>query len=229
MIDKKIEDKIDSLVERAKAIRDRYYKDVHSNMVMRASDKISDLKSEFNAFIVSCKNFIRLTSGKDSEFYNSFDYDFNYSMDSMDRFYSTLLEFQSEIKNGWIGNFKSIVSAEIFSDYLEMADHLLMNKYKDPSAVLIGSTLENGIKQLCVKNKVPIEFENGKGKLVPKKASTLNDELVKASVFNKLTQKQVTAWLGLRNDAAHGNYNEYDLNDVKNMLDGVRNFLIKYT
>ena len=37
----------------------------------------------------------------------------------------------------------------------------------------------------------------------------------------------VTAWLDLRNKAAHGNYSEYNDNQVKQMIMGVRDFIIR--
>ena len=44
---------------------------------------------------------------------------------------------KTEIENGWLTSIKGIVSAEIFTDFLEMAEHLLETDYKDPAAVMI--------------------------------------------------------------------------------------------
>ena len=62
----------------------------------------------------------------------------------------------------------------------------------------------------------------------PKKADTLNAELAKKTVYDELEQKSVTAWLGLRNDAAHGSYDEYDATQVRLMVDNVRAFLSRF-
>jgi hypothetical protein len=59
----------------------------------------------------------------------------------------------------------------------------------------------------------------------PKKADTMNAELTKAMAYTKLDQKNVTAWLGLRNDAAHGNYNAYDKNQVVLLISSIRDFI----
>lgn len=40
-----------------------------------------------------------------------------------------------------------------------------------------------------------------------------------------LAQHQVTAWLGLRNNAVHGHYSAYAEQQVELMLQGVRNFI----
>jgi hypothetical protein len=61
-----------------------------------------------------------------------------------------------------------------------------------------------------------------------KKADLLNAELVKAGVYNVLEQKAVTAWLDLRNKAAHGHYGEYDDAHVDLMLQGIRGFLARH-
>ena len=45
----------------------------------------------------------------------------------------------------------------------------------------------------------------------PKNTDTLNAALVKAGAYTKLDQKNVTAWLGLRNKAVHGDYSAYTM------------------
>jgi hypothetical protein len=131
---------------------------------------------------------------------------------------------KDESNKGWFVTVKGIISAEIFSDFLEMADYLLSEGYKDAAAVMIGSVLEEHLRQLCNKHGIPIEIIKN-GKKEPKKAATLNDELAGKSVYNKLDQKQVTAWLDLRNKAAHGKYNGYEKEQVELMHQGVMDFM----
>ena len=61
----------------------------------------------------------------------------------------------------------------------------------------------------------------------PINADTLNAELVKVGAYTNLDQKNVTAWLGLRNDAAHGNYEEYGKQQVVLMIDSIRDFIAR--
>jgi len=56
----------------------------------------------------------------------------------------------------------------------------------------------------------------------------MNAELVKAGAYNVLEQKAVTAWLAIRNASAHGEYAKYDQSQVANMVQGVRDFIIRY-
>jgi hypothetical protein len=129
-----------------------------------------------------------------------------------------------EIANGWLYQIKGLVSAEIFADFLEMAEYLLEEGYKDAAAVMIGSVLEEHLRKLCDKNAIPVTTIKD-GKTVPLKADTLNSELTKATIYNKLDMKQVTSWLDLRNKAAHGKYSEYAKEQVTLMLQGVMDFV----
>lgn len=62
----------------------------------------------------------------------------------------------------------------------------------------------------------------------PKKMDAVNAELKAVGVYNAIEQKQVTAWLGIRNSAAHGDYGHYDEAAVKGLIEGVSNFAVKY-
>ena len=92
---------------------------------------------------------------------------------------------------------------------------------------MIGSVLEEHLRQLCLKNAIDIEYVKD-GKLIPLKADRLNSELAKAGIYNKLDQKNITAQLDLRNKAAHGKYTEYDKSQVKLMYDYVFNFMTRH-
>lgn len=69
----------------------------------------------------------------------------------------------------------------------------------------------------------------GGGILKDANADTLNAEIVKAGGYIKLDQKNVTAWLDLRNDAAHRNYSAYDKNQVKLLVAGIQDFITRNT
>jgi hypothetical protein len=61
----------------------------------------------------------------------------------------------------------------------------------------------------------------------PRKAESLNADLVRAGKYTVSEQKQVTVWLDLRNKAAQGKYSEYVKQQVGLMLDGVRDFIFR--
>ena len=107
-----------------------------------------------------------------------------------------------------------------------MASYLLEEGYKDPAAVVGGASLEGHLRQLCKKLDIEITMSNTKG-IRPKKADSLNTEIAKVSGYSKLDQKNVTAWLDLRNKAAHGHYDTYTSEQVAIMLSGIRDFITR--
>lgn len=132
----------------------------------------------------------------------------------------------TDFQSGYLSSASELIHGEIFSDFLEMADHLKEEGYKDAAAVIVGSTLEAHLRQLCVKNSISIEVSTPKG-LQPKKADSMNADLGNAGVISKLDQKSVTAWLDLRNKSAHGRYTEYSQEQVTLMIAGVRDFMTR--
>jgi len=59
----------------------------------------------------------------------------------------------------------------------------------------------------------------------PDEASVLNAELKKASAYTTGDEKNVTAWLDLRNSAAHGHYTLYTSERVELLIASVRHFV----
>lgn len=180
---------------------------------------------KFNKFRSSSLSFLKNIFGKDHPLYIEFDT----SVKDISRYYTEqgrgiLNAAKQEIDGGWLISVKGIVSAEIFSDFLEMAEYLLQEGYKDAAAVMIGSVLEEHLRQLCNNNAISIELLKD-GKMYPKKADLLNSELATATLYNKLDQKSVTSWLDLRNKAAHGKYSDYSKEQVDIMYQGVTNFI----
>lgn len=122
---------------------------------------------------------------------------------------------------GYLDETQTLIRAEVFDNLLEQAEYLLSEGYKDPAAVICGGVLETHLCNLCTKHGVDVAEPDGRAK----KADKMNADLVKAKAFSSLAQKEVTAWLGLRNSAAHTKYSDYDANQVKTMIQGVRGFI----
>lgn len=154
----------------------------------------------------------------------------NKSVGGVEASIEILSALAEDLRNGYLTELHELVHAEMFSDFLDMAEHLLEQGYKDPAAVLAGGVLEEHLRKLAKKNNHPTEFPDSKtGKMVPKKAEALNTELCSmAKVYSVTDQKHVTAWLAVRNQAAHGKYTEYDSTRVEHMLGFVRNFVFRF-
>lgn len=121
---------------------------------------------------------------------------------------------------------KGLVSAEVFSDFLDMAGYLLEQGYKDAAAVMIGSVLEEHLRQLCQANSIDT-FDTKKGRKIPKAGNILNQSLRKAKVYNQIDSRSIEFWFDIRNQAAHGNYCQYTREQVELMLRGVLEFLAR--
>jgi len=101
---------------------------------------------------------------------------------------------KEDFLGGNLVRFRSIIEAEVLADAIEQAEEFLRAGYKDAACIIAGVALETAIKDRCNRNGILLA-----------KLDTMNAELAKAGVYNKAMQKQVTAWAGLRNEAAHGN------------------------
>ncbi|MEA2465654.1 MAG: hypothetical protein QOJ98_3401, partial [Acidobacteriota bacterium] len=122
---------------------------------------------------------------------------------------------QRDIQSGLLRDIRSLLQAEVFADFLEMAEHLLNEHYKDAAAVLIGATLEDSLRKLAARRSVSTHnVSTGR----PLTIDPLNTALSKDGAYNPLVQKQITSWANLRNDAAHGNFIAYDEHQVRQML-----------
>jgi hypothetical protein len=130
---------------------------------------------------------------------------------------------KQDIEAGHLAHLSEVVRADLFSDFLEMAEYLLSANYKDAAAVLGGGVLEEHVRLLCEKNEIATSVE---GKF--KNADVMNADLAKAGVFDKNQQKIVTSWLGIRNSAAHGKYSEYTKDQVAHYLAGIRDFVNRF-
>ena len=127
---------------------------------------------------------------------------------------------KEDILGGYLTDIKTLISAEVFSDFLEMAEHLLENGYKDPAASLCGAVLEDGLRKIATKKGIKVKSSDD--------LNSLNDKCANGGVYNRLMQKKIKVWIDIRNKAAHGKFNAYTEEDVQEMLKGVRDFLASY-
>ena len=131
---------------------------------------------------------------------------------------------QHDLESGLLIDIRALLQADVFADFLEMADYLLNEGYKDPAAVLIGAVLEDGLRRLLEKHGLPVAHSSGR----PLTIEPMNAALAKAGVYNKLVQKQITSWAHVRNSAAHGKYDEYTKAQVQLMLLFVQGFAAEH-
>lgn len=172
-------------------------------------------------------SFVRNVYGAEHSYYTEFDVKCKDPvLEHAKAGQGVLQAIRDELSGGWTRTTTGLVSSAIFADFLEMAAHLLDEGYKDAAAVIAGSTLEEHLRQLAEMHGIPVEWSD-RARFIPKKAEVLNGELAVAKAYEKLDQKSVTAWLDLRNKAAHGHYDKYAVEQVRLMIDGVRDFFVR--
>jgi hypothetical protein len=124
---------------------------------------------------------------------------------------------KEDFDGGHLRSVRTLVQAELFNTELEQATELLDKGYKVPSAVIAGTVLETGLRELCNRSSLSV------GKL-----DKMNADLAKAGTYNLLRQKQITALAEIRNKAAHGRPTEFTDADVKAMIADIERFLLDH-
>lgn len=172
-----------------------------------------------NQWFTSSLSLIAHTLGEDSEHYTAMKrlyVEFPKWL-HVDQAFGVLIAAKDDVENGALFNTKALITAEVFDDILEQGKVLLDAGYYAPAAVVIGCVLEDSLRKLCGTSGIVITDKT--------KLDTMNSELVKAGTYNKLTQKKITALADIRNSAAHGKWDEFDKNDVEDVLRWTRNFI----
>lgn len=126
----------------------------------------------------------------------------------------------TDFERGLLFDLKEIIRAEALGDFMEQAEALLSAGYHVPAASLVGAVLEDGLRGLS----------DAKGISYPPrtKIDSLNSELAKAGVYDKLIQKRITALADIRNNADHGHPDKFKPEDVDDMVKWTRRFLADY-
>jgi hypothetical protein len=113
---------------------------------------------------------------------------------------------------------------DVVSDFLEMANALLNTKGVHPAApaMIIGATLEEFLRTWVEAQNLSMGNRNPG-------LEAYSQVLREADLITKQDGKDITAWAGVRNHAAHGEWDEVsDKNRIALMFEGVNLFLRKY-
>jgi len=135
---------------------------------------------------------------------------------------SILKSAYEDYENGYLFDIRTLLKAELGGNLLDQALELHKGGQKNLACFVAGLALELAIKDLCDR-QIPATLYDRRTKL-----DTLNHSLCKAKVYNLTKQKQIHAWIDLRNRAAHGEWDEYDFVQVKELIDSVRHFVEEY-
>lgn len=190
------------------SFREKSVTDINSNSLLEWSVKAKSLLSK------SC--------GQESEHYKEFIENDNTGiygtyLATLERLRAIFLAAKEDYEGGFLKETRLLIQAEVFDSELEQAQSLLKAGYKSPAAVVAGVVLETSIRELCDQHSLTY------GKL-----DRMNSELAKAGVYNKLQQKRITALADIRNSAAHGKPEEFNEQDVQDMIRDVERFIMEH-
>jgi hypothetical protein len=144
LINNKIVTEIDELV----AIAEKLSRDSSVSRSSLGPDRIEEL----SAIASRGGQTIQRLYGQNSQYSRSFEKvlktDNFTSMHSnsykhISEFVGILKGVQHDIKSGLLSDFRRLLQAEVFADFLEMAEHILSEGYKDAAAVLLGAIVNS--------------------------------------------------------------------------------------
>jgi len=98
---------------------------------------------------------------------------------------------------------------------------LFKEKNKDESARILRIVLEKIIKKISYQNGLKIIDDKGK----ELKSAVVNDNLMKADILNKIAWNTNKTYFNLGDYAAHGDYSEYDIKQVKEFYKYVQSLI----
>lgn len=219
---------IETLLEKAIFISERY---------MKAPNKLpSDLYTDIQYFVSRTKFIFTNTPKIDPDFLKTCNI-FSNKYLSLEKSWikeltnievgiiditACLNTLKIELENNLLYNFTELINAEVFDTHLESAKHLLDKGYINAAAVIIGGVLEDKLRQLSTKHKLPLKDNKGRYFTI----DPLNNNLYKAEVYSLQIQKEIIPLAEIRNNAAHGKYESYDAKQVANFYKYVLDFTL---
>ncbi len=117
-----------------------------------------------------------------------------------------------------------IKSNVIFTDFNKAKSKIFADKDKDDGARVLRVVLEKLIQKISQDNSINIL--NAKGK--EEKISVLNDKLFNNNVINKVEYLENRTCLTIGNNAAHGDYGDYSLEQVEKFYKHTQTLLNSY-
>lgn len=128
-----------------------------------------------------------------------------------------LTAFREDLAAGYLTEVRKLISAEVFTDFLDMAQHLLDEGYYHAAASVTGAVLEDALRRTLRDQDV-----KATGNL-----ESMNQVALDQGLYRPLVFTQVKVWIGLRNDADHGNWAAVEADRVQSMIRDLPSFLAR--
>lgn len=176
--------------------------------------------AELDAWETACLHLVDKTFGEESVYYERLSdaLDIPNRQARKDHGVAIMEGAKEEIEKGFLYKTKHFIAVDLFDSILEQAEYLLDRGFKDAAAILGRVIIENSLKDIARRRN--IEFRE---KI---KLSKLNEILWKESIYAKNVWRITQGHIDTGNYAAHGDFDKYNDQSVKNMLKWIRETLL---
>jgi hypothetical protein len=188
-----------------------------NGMKLTPEPYINDLES-LNAWLIKVENIIEIAFGNTSPHYKKLQKFATINITQRYRIKEIkglLKGSLDDLENGFLLGQEFLIAGEIFDSLLEEAKYLLKHGHDQAAAILGRVVLEDSLKRLA-----RLEQRNDK-----QRASQINIELRKAGRYNLAQERFIQGWLDIGNDAAHGDFNKYTQEQVRDQIDSIERFI----
>lgn len=117
-----------------------------------------------------------------------------------------------------------VKSDTLILDFNKAKEKVFDEKEKDESARLLRIVLAKLIQKIAQINGISILKENSQ----EEKTSSLNDRLKKENILSQIEWEENKTYFAIGNQAAHGEYEEYNLEQVENFYKHIQTLLNKH-
>ena len=156
----------------------------------RGDPPIHPSPDEYLKFRIETQNLIRRVCGENSDHYLEVKRIADDETTGYDGYFFYLIvaaleASYTDYKEGLLFDLRSLVAAELLGDILDQAKYLVDENYYVAAASLAGAVLEDSLRKLSQRHKLPVPTIT--------RIDSLNVELAKAGAYNTHVQKKIGA------------------------------------
>ena len=219
-LDEKILKRFDELIEKANVVEKSKYTD-HIDWSLYLVE--TDI---FNEWAVSCLHLISQVFDAQSEHYESFKR--GKELNHYPRFQDfsiclgTLKAAKEDYEKGYIFNIRTLISAEIFEDFIEEAKELIEKSYIDVAAAFLRTIILKSFRKLCEKSNIELSGKAG--------FEVMSVELVKKGVINESEKKIFAGYYSYVTDVQYGKIgrDKIDITQLNEIISSIQRFNANY-
>ena len=174
---------------------------------------------DYRRFRTEALNLARIACGPNSDHYKELLRIAEHESSQSNSYYlkdclGVLQAANQDFVDGLLFDVRAVVAAEVLGDFIDQAETLLQAGYLAAAVSLAGAVLEDALRKIATAS----------GLVVPEKTKidTLNADLARIGVYDKLVLKRITALAELRNSADHGHFDRITNEDARDMVNYVR-------